>query len=205
MAKTLVLIVVAIIVLAASPSRSGEQAGVVVRLEGAAIAVAGETGRALATGSPVHYGERITTDADTRLRLKLIDGAVITLGDHSTFTIQGYEPDEAGTVFDITNGVFLGISGAVAERDQPLTINTPLATIGIRGTTFWGRVDPGHVQVGLIDGRRVFVKAAGRRYDLSPEANGVDVYGPDRPGGATVEQRKWAAKRIEASMKQVAF
>jgi len=57
----------------------------------------------------------------------------------------------------------------------------------------------------MIDGCRVFITAAGRRYDLSPEANGVDVFGPDRPGGATVEQKKWAAKRIEAAKKQVTF
>jgi len=191
---------------------AADQAGTVVRLRGAAIAVLGEVGRALVAGDAVHYGERITTDADTRLQLRLIDGAVITLGDHSTFTIQGYEPEEDGPVFDIVNGVFLGISGAVEDgKKKPMTINTALGTIGIRGTTFWGRVDPGHLQVGLIEGHRVFVEAYGRRVELTPDANGVDVWSREAAArklvtrGLPVLVKKWEQKRIDASFAQVSF
>ncbi len=190
------------VVVAGSPQASEDQAGTVVRLQG--TAVAGDRGRPLAVGSPVHYGERIATKSNTRLRLRLIDGAVITLGDHSTFTIQGFAPEEQGTIFDLTNGVFLGISGALGGVDRPMTIKTNLGTVGIRGTTFWGRLDPGHLQVALIDGARVFVEASGRRYELTSEANGVDVYVPEREGPA-VEQKKWGAGRIARSVAQVSF
>ncbi len=210
------VVVVAFALLFWHPSLADE-AGIVLRLRGLATAVYGDRNRTLAVGDAVKYGEQIATATNTRLQLRLLDGAVITVGDNSTFTVEGYEPDDKGIIFDFLNGVFLGITDSEDEkRTVPMTIETTLGAIGIRGTTFWGRIDPGHLQVALLEGRSVFVDAFGQRIELTPDRDGVDVFAPGLEGGRapgqagteaspTIRHQKWGEGRLARSRADVSF
>ncbi|TVR97491.1 MAG: hypothetical protein EA406_09690 [Rhodospirillales bacterium] len=197
------LLVLLLLSLPAPGALAQDVAGTVVRLHGAAMALSPEgQARALNTGSEVLVGEQITTDRDTRLRLRLIDGAVITLGDHSTFTLAGYEPASRGVVLDLLQGVFLGVTGLLDDdTSAPMTINTPIGSFGVRGTTFWGRQGPGRMEVALLEGGVVHVEGAGVQVELDQPLLGTDV----RPGEAPTPPMRWSDQRLEASRLTVAF
>ena len=196
-------LVILMFAVAAPTATAQDVAGTVIRLQGAAMARSPDgTARALAPGVDVLVGEQITTDRNTRLRLRLIDGAVITLGDHSTFTLAGYEPASRGVVLDLLQGVFLGVTGLVEDdTPAPITVETPLGSFGVRGTTFWGRQGPGRMEVAILDGRAVFVESAGVRVELDEPLLGTDVF----PGEAPTPPSRWSDERLEASRLTVAF
>ena len=193
------LILVAVTV--ALPASAADVGGEVTRLQGIAAASLGDTARQLATGDKVFVGETITTGNASRLRLRLIEGAVITLGDKSSFTLVGYEEASDGPVIDLMRGVFSAVAAGVDKVRGGLTVNTPLGTVGVRGTTFWGELDPGSFAVALLEGRGVWIEAAGSRVDLTIIGGGVTVEAGKPPS----EPKPWGKARLDAALRTVAF
>ena len=76
----------ALALVTALPMAAGaaELAGTVSRLQGAAIATQAGESRALVVGAEVFIGDRLSTGRDTRIEMNMIDGTILTLGDHST-------------------------------------------------------------------------------------------------------------------------
>ena len=92
----------------------------------------------LSVGDPVFQGDEIATG----------NGSIgVTLADQTTFSMAAdgritldemiYDPStqEGSIAFRVTEGLFTFVSGMVAKTDpNAMAINTPVATIGIRGT-----------------------------------------------------------------------
>ena len=81
-----------------------------------------------------------------RLAIQFIDDSVVKLTEHSKLVIDEYifDPDPAKSkmALNMASGTARFISGAFGKIDkQNITINTPTATIGIRGTDFTTTVD----------------------------------------------------------------
>lgn len=188
---------------AAAADVVADMAAIVLRLQGSALAhLPDGPARALSQGAELYVGEKVVTGDETRLRIRLIDGAVITLGDHSTFTLVGYEPESRGMVLDLVEGVFRAVSGALADgRPRPVLVRTPLGSIGVRGTTFWGRQQLGHLEVALLEGEAVFVESRGVRIVLDEPGEGTDILAGQRPTPA----QRWGQQRLDASAAMVAF
>ena len=199
---------IACLVLAATVAgaTAAELAGEVTRFKGAAIATAGGDSRPLGSGSQVFVGDKISTAADTRLEMRMLDGAVITLGDHTFIEVDEflYDPGTQGSAtLDLIQGVFNAVSGGIGKvAGGRMTINTPVATIGIRGTTFWGRQHIGRVEVALLDGTGVFVETPAGRVELTEVGSGTSV---EAPGQAPTPPKPWGAARLEAARRTVAF
>lgn len=74
--------------------------------------------------------------------LKFEDGTVVVLKENTSFQIQDYRysakaPEQSNAVFNMVRGGLRMITGLVTSRNrEALTVATPLATIGIRGTEF---------------------------------------------------------------------
>lgn len=169
---------------AAAAVRAGDDVGNVARARGFAVALpAGkDVGRRLGAGSPVLFRDEIETGSDTRVQLHLIDGSRIMLGDGSRLMIDEmvYDPGTRGNgVIRLTEGVFRMISGQVNKvPGGTLTVVTPLVTIGVRGTDFWGLQTADKLTLALLDDGVVTV---------STDAGGVIL---TEPGTAvTVEAR----------------
>ncbi|MBL8668253.1 MAG: hypothetical protein JNM48_12395 [Rhodospirillales bacterium] len=92
MATARVLLLCFVVVLIAAPAGAVDLAGSVAKLQGSAVATA-TTGfsRPLQNGSTILVGDRIATGADSRLRMN--DGAIVTLGSTSTITIETWSGD----------------------------------------------------------------------------------------------------------------
>ncbi len=196
--------VVVLVVLCLAPvvALAQEAAGSVTRLKGTATAAISGVARTLGPGSPVFAGDRIRTGNDTRLELRMADQAVITLGDDTEFTVGEFEAGERGRVLGLVQGVFLAASGTLRDgRLSPATLYTPLAVIGVRGTTVWGVQSPEKLQVVLLDGRLVFVESQGRRIDLTEPLTLTVVV----PGEAPTAPARVPPDALEAAKRTVAF
>lgn len=162
-----------------------EQVGSVARIRGVVEAddINGEV-RVLRLGHPIFRGDRLITGPGTRLQIALKDGTTFTLGETSRISIDDYVFDEAentgGALFRLTKGVFRMATGAIAElAGEPLRVRTPVATIGIRGTEFWGLQSAEQLQLVLLSGAAVYAENAAGRTEVTEPGFVTVVTGPD--------------------------
>jgi hypothetical protein len=110
--------------------------------------------RPLAAGAKVFLGERVKTDSIGEVQILFGDGTRMVVGPNSDMMLDEYV-FRAGTaenqfVVRAFNGAFRFITGE-AEKDAYL-IQTPSATIGVRGTVFDFAVTPDDTNLLLLHG-----------------------------------------------------
>jgi hypothetical protein len=105
------------------------------------VTVTGADGRSrpAAKGLELQSGDRIVT-AEGRAQLRFTDGAYVSLQPNTDFTIREYRFDgktdgtEKG-IFGLVRGALRTVTGAIGRVNRgAYQIQTPTATIGIRGT-----------------------------------------------------------------------
>lgn len=179
-------------------------AGSVDRLKGTATASKGSFSRPLFVGAEVFVGDRVATGADTRIRIKMADGAAITLGDNSSLTIEAFDDDKTvgKAALNLAEGVFLATSGAIAQLGPDrMSVTTPTAVLGIRGTTVWGEQRADQLGVVLLEGTAVEVRTAQGAVLLNEVNAGTDCVA----GTAPSRPKPWGAARLAASAAKVTF
>jgi len=112
-------------------------------------------GRIVETGLPVYASDHVTTGADGRLQILLLDETTFTLGPNSDMVLDEFVYDpvkSAGKVSaTMAKGVFRFVTGKVARRNPgDMKVKMPEGTIGIRGTMVAGRVGAEDATVVLI-------------------------------------------------------
>lgn len=144
-----------------------------------------------AQGTAICRGDTFKTAAGAIAELKLRDGTKLTVGKDSQLVIRDYriyrnKPNLA--LFDLLQGAFRGITGSITQRSHRFEVSTRVATIGIRGTDFWGGygLSPdGALDVVMLEGHGVYVKSAQGMVEL------------DKPGlGTTVKVEKLISKGV---------
>ncbi|MBP8018881.1 MAG: FecR domain-containing protein [Hylemonella sp.] len=98
-------------------------------------------------GSPVFLRSQLVTAPNSTIGVTFRDQTVISLGPDSHLGIDQYlfSPNEgsAGLVATMARGTLNYVSGLIAKlKPDGVTVNTPTAVIGVRGTQFVVRVDP---------------------------------------------------------------
>ncbi|WP_420550023.1 FecR domain-containing protein [Curvivirga sp.] len=133
---------------------SGDPIGNVEFLSGNAFAVRQDGSRVeLKLGDPVYQGDQIETNSDGSIKLRFADETIFTLGEDARLALDElvYNPTQTNgnSAFSILKGSFVFVSGQIAHDNYDnMQVNTPVATIGIRGTTVTGSV--------LVDGEELF-------------------------------------------------
>jgi hypothetical protein len=177
-------------------------AGVVTRLKGDAQASWNGVTRALAAGSNVYVGDEISTGEATRVEIKLALGTVITLGDHSRMAIAGRETVAEGAVIGILEGMFQAATHAIADLSRDaLTVRTPTAVLGIRGTVVWGDQSATRLSVCMLSGTFVTVQTPESATVLTAPLDGTDIV----PGQPPTTPKRWGDARVAAARATVAF
>lgn len=98
--------------------------------------------KVLTQRSMVDSGDTLVSEKDTYARIKFIDNSEITLKPNTQFKIENFSYDEAkpqgdNAFFSLLKGGLRSITGLLGKRNKErFGLNTPTATIGIRGTTF---------------------------------------------------------------------
>lgn len=122
----------------------------------AAVAADGSQ-RALAKGAEVNVGDTVNTASGARAQLHFTDGGRISLQPGSQFRVDDYQYEnktdgkEKG-FFSLLKGGLRAITGAIGRVNrETYKVDTPVATIGIRGTGYNVVLDNG-LTVSVTDG-----------------------------------------------------
>jgi hypothetical protein len=118
-------------------------AGVVTHLSGL-LRVKSSAGvnRILAVKSEVMQGDTLITERDTYARIKFTDDGEAVLRPGTQLAVEAYSydavaPAKDNIVLSLLKGGLRAVTGLAGQRNHDVVkINTPTATIGIRGTHF---------------------------------------------------------------------
>ena len=119
-----------------APALAADTAGtVMVATPGAFVKRGGEQ-RPLKVKDAVQVGDTLVTDATGRLRVWLQDETSVSLGANSQFTLEAYSASGAKPQLKgAMTGLARLLTGKIAKANPEGTVvNTPLASVGIRGT-----------------------------------------------------------------------
>lgn len=105
------------------------------------------TRRNLVRGELVNSGERLETNAG-RVQIRFTDGSFISLQPNTVFGLDNYAfnkatPNEGSLLFNFIKGSMRTVSGAIGKVNRNnYKVQTPVATIGIRGTSYAASQEP---------------------------------------------------------------
>jgi hypothetical protein len=95
-------------------------------------------------GDSVYLGDVVQTGADGKIGITFTDDTAFNLSSNARMALNDFVYDPNGksnsTFFSLTKGTFTFVAGKVAKTGN-MKIDTPVATMGIRGTT-------PHVEIG---------------------------------------------------------
>jgi hypothetical protein len=135
-------------------------------------------------GDPVFQGDIVQTGADGAVGIAFTDGTAFNLSSNARMTLDQYVYDPNGkansTFFNLTKGTFTFVAGKVAKTGD-MKIDTPVATMGIRGTA-------PHVEV-AVDGSVKFSTL------VEKNKNGPPANAPQRRAGNDDRLRARQASR----------
>ena len=121
--------------------------------------------RLLVVGTNVFSDERVVTGEKGQTQMLFVDQSALTIGPNSDLVLGEflYDPNtETGTiVMSATKGLFRLVGGKIS-KDGPVVLNTPTATIGIRGGIILVNVaESGATQATFLFGQSMEVTSGG--------------------------------------------
>jgi hypothetical protein len=116
--------------------------------------------RTLAKGDLLYQRDTLTTDAAGQAQIVFTDNTLMTFRPSSTLVISSYEYQPKQTsgsagkyVMDLIEGGFRTITGLIAKTNpSDYKVNTPVATIGVRGTDYAVMLKDGEIFVAYYHG-----------------------------------------------------
>lgn len=158
---------------AAETATDASPVGRIEEIEGSATITRTDGSKADATpGMPVYQGDVIETDAKGSVNIVFADETSFAVSENARLAIDEYVYDpatESGeTHFSVLRGMFVFTSGLVG-RDDPddVKIETPMGSIGIRGTIIAGNLSTGDITV--IEGAIVLRTPNGSEMTLADQ------------------------------------
>ena len=116
------------------------EAGRVLTARGEVIArQPGGEARALTRGDRVYEGDTLLTGDGGRAQIRFIDQGLVQLQPRTEFIIEHYRETEGeeGAMTRLVEGGLRALSGSIGQRDREhYRLDTPVASIGIRGTHY---------------------------------------------------------------------
>ena len=89
-------------------------------------------------GDLVYLEDVVRTGADGRVSINFTDGTSFNLSNNANMALNEFVYDPNGksnsTLFNLSKGTFTFVAGKIAKTGD-MKIDTPVATMGIRGTT----------------------------------------------------------------------
>jgi hypothetical protein len=201
------LILAAFLLIAGFARGAAQEAiGMVSRIQGEASGARGDTKRTLSLNASVFSNEVLSTGAAARLEVTFADHTQVTLGENTRLALDEYLFDpgagRGGIKFKLT-GALLFVSGQVAKlASSNVSVVTPAAAIGIRGTKFWGGpIDNQALGVFLLEGSVIVSNTAGAQ-TLNQPGQGTNIATVGAaPGPVTV----WPQDKVNRALAAVSF
>lgn len=165
-------------------------------------------GKMMIPGDRVYLGDSVRTGRTGQALIQLEDRTVITVGANAELKIDKFiynpEQDLGELVASIPRGVFHFVSGLIAKNDDSaMRINTPVTSIGIRGTIAAGEASASEMSIVLLDpagagpgGAIVITTPSGQTARLVEPLDGITV----RLGDPAPPVEVWNEGRVRALM-----
>lgn len=134
--------------------------------------------RSVTKGMAIEQGDTIQTANNGRAQLRFSDGGYISLQPNTQFRVdefkyEGKTDGKEKGFFSLLKGGLRAITGAVGHTNKEnYRVNTPVATIGIRGTEFLAQYD-GKLLVKVGNGAIYMSNAAGNLVLFSGQSGEV--------------------------------
>lgn len=162
--------------------------------------------RSLSVQAPMLFEDTIETGADARFKGILADGTALTLGENASLLIDAfvYEPGtEGGSLSVNVTGAFLFVGGQIeGPTGGNVTITTPVATLGVRGTTFWGgEIDDGY-GVLVLDGEVSVTTLSGTQTLTAGQGTMIAL---DDPNALPASPSPWNEDKVNRAVATITF
>lgn len=190
--------------------------GAVDTLQGKAYAVHPDGTRTeLHKGDAVHEGDVVQTDSGSSIGMKFNDDTVFSLGENARIALDKFvfnaNEGSGQSAFSLLKGSFVFLSGQIAHDNYDhMKVVTPVATIGIRGTTVTGDILVGGevFRFTLLEGK-IQVESGGHTLTLTdsfasavgeadPSAGGFKVFSVADTPENVVARNAFALKALGA-------
>ncbi len=148
----------------------------------------------ITVGTPIFEGDVVETEGSGAVNIIFIDETSLSVSENAKLAIDEYVFDpssQSGTTdVSVLRGLFVFTSGLIG-RDDPddVNIDTPMGSIGIRGTVIVGNADTGEVTVmeGAIvlrgfNGNEVTLAQQFETGKFTPASGDVTYLGKSDPG-----------------------
>lgn len=205
--------------------------GTILRIQGQAVEQPqGFESRPLSLGAPVHGQSKIKTGPDSRLEIRFIDGSKMILGEWAhvslNINIKDYRPKQQQSAqtgesapgaqksnsmtVNILSGTFRFVTGLIAKiNNRSVRFGTQVATIGIRGTDFFGGplaagMPPGEIHYGfmILDGA---IDINNRHGGVTLDSPQEGTFLPMKGHKAPTPPATWKQQAIDEAFASIAF
>ena len=146
-----------------------------------------ENQRRAVVNEDVALGDEVDSRKKSALQILLLDETVFTVGSDCVLTIDEFVYDPSSNsgkmAASVAKGTFRFVTGRIGANDpQDVSITTPTATIGIRGTIIETTVGPNAVEIARLAG------LLGPDDDFDPEKATIVVLRGPGPGNNTLNK-----------------
>ncbi|MAC47947.1 FecR family protein [Oceanospirillum beijerinckii] len=190
-----------------TPALAADIVGKVVAIQGNAMVYRGDKQLPLGDAVRVVEGDELVTSGDGKVRFELRDGTRITLANKTKFKIDKYrfnrEKQTSDVRFSLATGAFRAITGAIGQQANPkLEVKTRVATMGIRGTDFWGGfIFSDALDVTMVSGKGVYIKNEYGQVELTTGGQGTTVKANEAP----TAPKTWPDKKVNKAVAATAL
>jgi len=157
--------------------------------------------RVLRVGIDIQANEVITTNADDRAHIVFLDGTALTVAPSARLTIDKfvYDPDKklGDLAVTVSTGVFRLVGGKISKQGT-ISINTPSATIGLRGGIGLFVVTPAETKAHFLFGISMAVTASGQTVTATRPSSLVLTKAGGVPGAPVVLSNGAIAEAMRA-------
>src|SRR3954468_13553554 len=156
----------------------------------------------LAPGTVLQPQDRLVTGANARVRLKLVEGSAVRLGENASFTVERLENRNVfQAALSVLSGAFRFTTDTLLKgRSRDVAIRVKNVTVGIRGTDVWGKSTDARDLVCLLEGSVTVGSEGNPNVTLDRR---LDFY--QKPRGGAPQVASVDEKQVEEWSKETAI
>ncbi|MCP4595303.1 FecR family protein [Neptuniibacter sp.] len=170
--------------------------GKVVLVKGSPLVVREQQHLFIKRNDKLFQNDTVITPVGSRILIKFNDKTTLSLAENTEFELSKYEfgKTKSDVSFKMLKGAFRTLTGKIGKQENPkFEIHTPIATIGVRGTEFWGgMIFSDALDVTMLSGKGVYVENELGRVELTEATDGTMV----KPGMAPSTVKKWSQDKL---------
>ncbi|WP_420598114.1 FecR family protein [Neptuniibacter sp.] len=195
--KTIKLLLTCLLITFSVQTLAAESIGKVVLAQGQPIVERDNQHLPIKRNDKLYQKDRLITPVGSRLLIKLKDKTTVSLAENTVFELSRYTfgKKKSDVSFKMIKGAFRTLTGAIGKQANPkFEIHTPLATIGVRGTEFWGgMIFSDALDVTMLEGKGVYITNEFGTVDITRPGEGTMV----KQGMAPSDVSVWTNEKLK--------